>query len=146
MKHKKRQGKLYKVVGIASIKKMLGRGRESFNTMLDELPAYLWMHDENYTIVYANHAFKEKFGNCTNQKCYQCLMGNENACSCCRLKKILKNMKAEQCKLCKRVNFGYDINIVHMPIINKDGQKFIIKSNLHINYLGLQTENISPSK
>lgn len=112
--------------------------------MLDGLPIYLWMHDENYTIVYANHAFKEKFGQDQNLTCYQCLMGEKNVCSCCLFKNPLKNVQPEMCKVCKRKNSGYDIDIYHIPIIDKKGQKFILTSNLHIDDLDIQSKNILP--
>lgn len=137
MQHSPPRKQLDDIVDILSIQRILGMKIESFNSILDELPVYLWMHDENHTVVYGNDAFKETFGTYQKQTCYQCLMGKSDVCSCCRSQKTLPNKIPAQCKICKRGNSGYDINIFHMPITNKDGQQFILKSSLHINDLML---------
>ncbi|MBU0961826.1 MAG: hypothetical protein KKD01_19225 [Proteobacteria bacterium] len=137
MKQKQTRELFNDIFNISSIQRMLEADKESFNTMLDELPVCLWLHDENHTIIYSNKGFKEKFGTCQKQTCYQCIMREKNVCSCCQSKKSLANEKPDQCNLCKRGNCGYDINIIHMPITDKDGQKFILKSSLHIKELGL---------
>lgn len=115
--------------------------------MLDNLSVYLWMHDENYSIIYANRAFKEEFGPYKNQKCYQCLMGEKDICSCCLFKKPLKNIEPDRCKVCKRKNSGYDLSIFQNLIINQKGQKFTLTSSLHIEnpgYPGPHAENSFP--
>lgn len=134
MKQKQPREKLDEAI-VRSIQSLLGIERESFNTMLDDLPVCLWMHDENYTLVYGNHSFKVAFGNYYKQRCYQCLMRKKEVCSCCRSQRSLTSKKPEQCKLCKRRASVYDINMFHTPITDNKGQKFILKSSLHINDL-----------
>lgn len=119
---------------------------ESFSSMLDELPVFLWVHDESNTIVYGNREFRENFGTCVKQKCHQCLMGKENACNCCLSREALHNDKTERCKLCKRRNSGYDINIFHTPITNRNSRKYILKSSFHINDLAILAENLYQGK
>lgn len=125
-------------VKLLSIARALGINRKSFDIMVDGLPVYFWIHDEKHTIIFANQAFEENFGVWRHQRCYQLIMRKESVCSCCRFEKIMENMKAEQCKLCNRGKFGYDINIVHVPIINKDGRKFVVTSNLHLKCFNIQ--------
>ena len=146
MKKDKTQDKRDDFVDLLSITRALGIDKESFDGMLDGLPVYLWIHDEKHTIIFGNQAFEKKFGVWRNQKCYRLIMQEKSVCSCCPYETLLKNMKAEQCKLCNRGNFGYDINIVHVPITNKDGRKFIVTSNLHLKYLNThkETSNINP--
>ena len=111
------------VTDILTTLKILGidLDTESFSSMLDELPVFLWVHDENNTIVYGNREFRENFGTCVKQKCHQCLMGKSEPCQCCLSRKAGRGEKTERCKLCKRRNNGYDINIFHTPITNKEG-------------------------
>ena len=119
---------------------------ESFSSMLDELPVFLWVHDENNTIVYGNREFRENFGTCVQQKCHQCLMGRQKTCNCCHSNETLNNNKTERCTFCKRRNSGYDINIFHTPINNNNGRKYILKSSFHIIDLGILAENLYQDK
>lgn len=132
MKRNKTLDNLAHFVDLLSIARALGINRKSFDIMVDGLPVYFWIHDEKHTIIFANQAFEENFGVWRHQKCYQLIMRKESACSCCPFEKIMEHMKAEQCKLCNRGEFGYDINIFHVPIINKDGRKFVVTSTLHL--------------
>ena len=118
--------------------------RESLPPLLDDLPVYLWMHDQEHRIIYANQEFNNHFINCRNKTCYQCLMGKTSVCSCCLLKKMTTKKKAQQCRLCKRGTSGYDIIIFHTPIINNAGEQFILKSSVHIQEPKLLSKTGSP--
>ena len=117
----------------------------SFSSMLDEFPVFLWVHDESNTIVYGNDEFKKNFGTCVKQKCHQYLMGKQNTC-CCLSNKVLQNETTEQCTLCKRINSVYNINKFHTPVTNRSGQKFILKSSFIIQNLGPHVKNMYPDK
>jgi hypothetical protein len=109
----------------------------SFNTLLDELPLCFWMHDENYSIVYANRVVEERFGPCHGRKCYECFMGKSILCRCCVSKSILAGGHDTRCTYCKRSNTAFDINIYHVPLVHEDGKKFIIKCNMHIQDINI---------
>ena len=109
----------------------------SANTLLDELPVCFWMHDEQYSIVYANRAVEERFGPCHGRKCYECFMGENTICNCCQSKSILAGRQGEKCTHCKRSNKAFDINIYHIPLVNEDGKNFIIKCNMHIQDINI---------
>ena len=135
MKQNKTREKNDEVADILTTLKLLGIESESFNKTLDNLPMYLWVHDEKHRIIYGNSSFKKNFATLHKQKCYQCLMGEENVCGCCPSRKTLGDEQTEQCKLCKRGNSGYDLNVFHTPITNKEGRKFVLTSSLHIKNL-----------
>lgn len=119
---------------------------ESFSSMLEEFPVVFWVHDENNNIVYGNREFRDNFSTCDEQKCHQCLMGSQKVCNCCLSYKALSSNGKERCKLCKRGNCGYDINIFHIPITNRNGQKYILKSSFHIKDPGILAENLHQNK
>lgn len=109
----------------------------SLNTLLDELPMCLWMHDEQYLIIYANRAVEERFGQWHGQKCYEFFMGENNICNCCQSKSILAGGQDERCTHCKRSNKTFDIDIYHILLVHKDCKKIIIKSNMHIQDINI---------
>lgn len=113
---------------------VLGIGREIFFNLLeerDELPVNFWIHDANRILVYGNSFFKETYGHCLKRSCHQCLMGEKNICTCCQSDKALASFKAKKCSVCKRNGYGYDINVLHSPIITRD-RSFILTSYLHL--------------
>jgi hypothetical protein len=120
--------------------RLLGINGETLDIMRDELSFHLWMHDEEHKIVYGNNGFTKNFGTFLQQTCHQCMMKEKNICSCCLSKKSMDNEKPERCRFCKRRNSGYDINIIHTPITNENGHKFILHSSLHIKNLNILTE------
>ncbi|MDO8948744.1 MAG: hypothetical protein Q7U88_16565 [Desulfocapsaceae bacterium] len=126
--------------------RLLGIKSASYNTMLNELPVYLWIHDDRQKIVYGNRAFIENFPTCLQQPCHQCLMGEESPCSCCPSEKFQGNKTPERCNLCKRGKSGYDINIIHKPITHQNGEKFIFHSSRHITDLSILADNLYPEK
>ena len=130
----------------ASTLRFLGINSESFDIMRDDLSVHLWIHDENNIIVYGNQSFTKNFGPCLKQKCHQCLMGGKTSCRCCLSKISMKNEKPACCELCKRRNSRYDINIIHTPITDTDGHKFILHSSLHIKDLSILATKLSPQQ
>ena len=107
------------------------------NTLLDELPVCFWMHDEHYKIVYANRAVEERFGPYHGRKCYEYFMGDNTICCGCHSKPILAGGHDTRCKQCKRSNRTFDINIYHIPLVNEDGKKIIIKCNMNIQDMNI---------
>jgi hypothetical protein len=141
MNQKQIHGKFGAVADILTTLKLLGVESESFNSMLDEFPVNVWVHDDNYTIVYENRSFRENFGAVQNKTCHQCLMHRDSVCSCCLSRQTFKNKDTEQCKLCKRNNFGYDFNLFHTPINWHDGRVCILKTSLYIEDLSMLAES-----
>lgn len=115
--------------------KLLGMDARTFIRIMDKiegLPVHLWIHDKNYVIVYGNSYFLEDVGDCVQQPCYRYLMGGKQVCTCCPSNKCSAGNCTGKCILCRRNDFGYDINIFHTPITNMAGDKFIIKSSYYL--------------
>lgn len=136
MNSKTMQKKIDEAIGVLCRQKRLDGDTPLLRRFLDELPLCIWMHDENYTITYGNHAFEERFG-CLQKKvfCYQWLMGKESICSCCVSKKTWADTQPEHCRNCKRKKNGYDLNVYHVPIISETGKTCNLKSSLHLRDL-----------
>ncbi len=105
----------------------------SLSILFDKLPVCFWMHDEDYSIIYANRAVEEMFGPCYGRKYYEYFMKEYSICNCCLSKSILSGQHDERCSHCRRSNKAFDIDIFHIPFVSKDGKKFIVKSNMHIH-------------
>jgi len=111
---------------------ILGVQSDTLAALIDELPVFLWAHDEDNTIVYANPEFRKRYNSCLGKKCYKIVEGEEQMCRCCRSAAAFEDKSVGRCEICRRKNNGYDMSITHTPLSNKEGQKFILKSSFNI--------------
>ena len=125
---------------------LLGIDIEYFSELTDNLPVYLWVHDKNNTIIYGNSHFMKSYPGCLKQSCYQCIMGEQQPCSCCQSGKAFASNRPQRCEFCKRNGSGYDIKTFHTPITNKYNDRFILTSSFHINESEVATDNFLAQK
>lgn len=106
---------------------------EFFISNILDLPISLWAHDENHTVVYGNKIFMEKFGSPCSQQCHDCLMSEEQQCDCCQTRSIKNRYESKKCHLCKRNGKGYDLNVCHTSMKNRDGKRIFLKVGFHVD-------------
>lgn len=109
--------------------------KDRFQDIIDELPVYVWVHDENYTIVHTNRKFKDRYGNCNGRQCHHCIMKSNNVCNCCISSRILKNNSEEKCIGCSNAGGNMNAHTFHRTFIKKDGTKYVLKSVVMMDYL-----------
>ena len=64
-----------------------------FQEIINKTHNFLFVVDKDYTLVYMNRAAKERFGNCTGQKCYESI-GSKGPCNkFCVVKEFLLSNK-----------------------------------------------------
>jgi PAS domain len=123
------------VVDISTPSAFLGIPQEKFRDLIDNLPVYLWMHDENYTIVHANKRFRDKHGDCLGMFCHQFLMKQDGICDCCMSGYVLTRNKNKKCHGCSCEGRNSGIQTFHRPISGKDGKKYVLKSTIEMDKL-----------
>ena len=109
--------------------------KDRFQEIIDELPVYMWVHDENYTIVHTNRKFLDRYGNCNGRPCHHCIMKSNNVCNCCKSSRILKNNSEEKCIGCSNAGGNKNAHTFHRPLTRKDGSKYVLKSTVLMDYL-----------
>ena len=89
---------LFILFGVYSFKISTKRAQEVTNTerqrlytLLDNLPALVYLQAEDYSIRFANQYFREKFGNSINKKCYEVLFNFNQPCDKCQISSIFVN-------------------------------------------------------
>ena len=120
---------------ISAAPAFLGITQEKFHTLIDDLPVYLWVHDENYTIVHANNRFKDKHGECIGMFCHQCIMKQDSICNCCMSGYVLNKNQTQKCHGCSCEGRNSGIQTFHHPITGKGGTKYVLKSTIEMNKL-----------
>lgn len=67
----------------ASVAISLIREAQLKQTILDTIPAYVYIKDRDFNIAYCNKCFRETFGDPENWKCFQVLKGSAERCPSC---------------------------------------------------------------
>jgi two-component system, cell cycle sensor histidine kinase and response regulator CckA len=86
-------GVLFDITARKTAETILNQERHRFFSLLDLLPAYVWLLAPDYTISFANRVFKEVFGEPGTQKCYELFRGRQTPCEICPNLKVLETGK-----------------------------------------------------
>jgi PAS domain S-box-containing protein len=66
--------------------------RRQFNDVLETLPVYIILLTPDYSVVYANRFFRERFGDSHGRRCFEYLFGRSEPCEVCETYTVLKTM------------------------------------------------------
>jgi two-component system cell cycle sensor histidine kinase/response regulator CckA len=72
---------------------ILHKERQRFFTLLDMLPAYVWLMAPDYTILFVNRIFKEIFGEPGAKKCFELIKGRRKPCKNCPNRRVLETQQ-----------------------------------------------------
>jgi signal transduction histidine kinase/CheY-like chemotaxis protein len=70
--------------------------RKKLYTVLNSLPAFVYLGGADYKIRFANRRFREIFGDPGNRTCYQVLAGKEAPCETCQPLEVLESKAPQQ--------------------------------------------------
>jgi len=73
--------------------------RQRLFSVLDVLPAIVFLQSPNYSIPFANRTFRKIFGDPENRSCYEILHGLKEPCEECRITSILANNESQKWEL-----------------------------------------------
>jgi len=66
----------------------------TFKSIIDALPCYIMIQDQDYKILFANQKLKSDFGDdIISLSCYSVLKGSHHQCNVCPVRKTFKDKK-----------------------------------------------------
>jgi PAS domain S-box-containing protein len=104
--------------------------RQRFRDVLDRLPAYVVLMTPDYHVPFANHFFRERFGESQGKRCYEYLFGRSEPCEICETYKTLKNNAPQRWKWTGPDSRHYDI--YDFPFADTDGSPLILEMGVDI--------------
>jgi PAS domain S-box-containing protein len=104
--------------------------RKRFNDVLDMLPSYLVLLTPDHHISFANHYFREKFGEPGGHRCYEALFGRTEPCEKCETYKVLRTNSPLRWEWTGPNGRVYDV--IDFPYIDTDGTTLIMESGIDI--------------
>ncbi|MHB1651558.1 MAG: PAS domain S-box protein [Desulfitobacteriaceae bacterium] len=112
-----------------SIEDTLTQEREKFFTILDGLPGLVFLQGPNHDIQFANHKFKELYGEVIHRPCYTVMYGRKEPCEVCPTASVF----ATNIPLIYEHNFSGRIFEFHEhPFTDSNGLRLVVKIGLDI--------------
>jgi len=104
--------------------------RQRFFSLLDMLPALVCVVAPDFTVPFANHLFRETFGDPQGHRCYELTYGRQTPCDSCDLKQILETQKPVEYE---RTGLqGHAYHIYNYPSADIDGSPMVLKLGVDI--------------
>ncbi len=86
--------------------------QQEYQILFDRVPCYITVIDEQYRIVRANEAFREKFGDVINHYCYEVYKRRDSKCKNCPAAKTFRDGKIHRSNQVGTSKRGQDIYYV----------------------------------
>ena len=105
--------------------------RKRFYFILENLPAFVYLLSEDFTIHYANHFFKKQFGNPVGQSCYKVLHGREAPCNNCDISTVIKTGRPSEWDWTEAPD-NRKYHVYSFPFKDVDGRQLALEMGVDI--------------
>lgn len=110
--------------------KIIKSERKRFENVLEMMPAYAVLLTPDYRVAYANHTFREWFGNDNGKKCHEFLFNLAEPCENCQTYNVLKTNKSQFWEWTGPNDHNYDI--YDYPFTDTDGSPLIMEIGVDV--------------
>jgi hypothetical protein len=105
--------------------------RKRFYFILENLPAFVYLLSEDFTIHYANHYFKKLFGNPVGQYCHNLLHGREAPCEKCGMPQVIETGQPLEWDWTDAPN-NRKYHVYSFPFTDVDGKLMMLEMGVDI--------------
>jgi len=99
--------------------------------VLETLPAMICLLTPDYHVAFANHSFREKFGESHGRHCYDYCFGKKEPCEFCESYTVLKTGKPHHWEVTSPDNSSI-IDVYDFPFTDDDGSSLILEMDIDI--------------
>jgi signal transduction histidine kinase len=129
------QGRVSAIIGVGRdvtdrkrMEKDLERERIMLNSLMESMPAWMVLVDQDCHIRYCNQNFRDRFGFTTGTTCYQTLYGLERQCSGCSMDFRLNVAKSHEATL----SDGRIYELSSLPFQDADGSPLLLEIGIDV--------------
>ncbi len=123
-------GLLFDITARKEAETILQKERQRFFSLLDVLPAYVWLLAPDYTIPFVNRIFKEIFGEPGAKKCFEIFRGRQKPCKNCPNVEVLESQKPKNWEWTSPQGKTY--HIYNYPFADIDGSPMVLELGIDI--------------
>lgn len=110
--------------------KLLETERQRFFSVLELIPAFVYLQARDYSIAFANHTFRELFGDPDNRLCYAAIHGRSAPCEECRTFTVFQTKQPVTWEWTR--NTGQTYMICDNLFLDTDGAEMVLEIGIDI--------------
>lgn len=103
---------------------------QRFYGVLEMLPVYVVLLTPDYHVPFANHFFRERFGESHGKRCFEYLFGRSEPCEICETYTVLKTKAPHHWEWTGPDGRNYDIS--DLPFTDTDGSSLIMEMGIDV--------------
>jgi twitching motility protein PilJ len=100
--------------------------RERLFSIFDGIPAFLYLQAPDYSVKFANRAFREKFGEAGDKPCFEVVAGRRDPCEGCPTFKVFDTKEAQTWEWYE-AKTGKTYQIDDYPFYDTDGTLLVVE-------------------
>lgn len=104
--------------------------RQRLLSLLEELPAYVYLKAQDYSIKFANRFFRERFGDPGNRPCYEVMQGLSAPCKGCRVFEVLATPEPQEREWTHKTGRAYHTYVY--PFADSDGSPLVLEFGIDV--------------
>lgn len=104
--------------------------RERLYSLLDGLPAYVYLLAPDYSIRFANRRFRESFGEPGGRTCFAALQGRGEPCEPCRIREVFTRQRPKEWQWTSPGGRVYQI--YDYPFADIDGSPLVLEMGIDV--------------
>ncbi len=105
--------------------------RKRFYFILENLPAFVYLLDEDHTFHYVNFYFKKQFGDPTGVNCFRLLQDRDKPCPNCRIAKVIETGQAVEWDWLNAPD-NRKYHVYSFPFTDIDGSRLTLEMGVDI--------------
>lgn len=105
--------------------------RKRLFSLLNNLPAYVYLHSSDYSIAFSNRCFDEIFGKPGDRLCYEVLWNNKEPCEACPALEVLRTRTPQTGEW--HGPEGHIYQTYHYPFTDIDGTLHALEMGIDIS-------------
>lgn len=109
----------------------LKKQQQRLYSLLNRLPAYVYLQAPDHTIRFANRYFRKQFGNPNGRKCHEVLRGNTAPCLHCKTFDVFKSKSPQRWEWQCPID-GLSYEVLDYPFLDFDGSLLVLELGIDI--------------
>jgi len=104
--------------------------RQQLYNLLETLPVYVMLMAQDFRVPFANHFFRERFGESPGKRCFEYLHGLTEPCDICRSLGVLETMAPRHWEWQSQDGRHYEVQA--FPFTDTDGSSLVMEVGIDI--------------
>jgi len=105
--------------------------RQRFFSLLEELPAFVYLQAQDYTVSFANRYFRKTFGDPTGRPCYETLRDRGKPCDECPTFRVFKTKRPTEWEWFDPTR-GRTYHVYDYPFTDVDGSPLVLELGIDV--------------